>query len=309
VPPESFSIARDVIDRLAAEDRVGLIFVDEYGHRRDYYFAEIALHSQRYAGAMRALGIQAGERVLLGASNTAKCLFALLALDRLGAVAVPCRRAIETGELLDVARETRASGVVTDRARRPLFEAIRGEPDVSRFLIIGEEAEGWSRLDRLAEQARAVEGVQAQLTDPACVLEGTTYDRRSIRDAREHAQALLQAVADDVVWCTLEIGSARWFANAYVAPWSCGAATVLHDASFHPAERLDLVRELDVTILMQPAAEYGEQALSPEMQRFRAPRLRRCLVLGRMDEAAAARWQSAMNLPLGGGGGLEIAAS
>ncbi|HZT11974.1 MAG TPA: AMP-binding protein [Candidatus Baltobacteraceae bacterium] len=309
MPPESFSFARDVIDRLAAEDRVGLVFVDEYGHRRDYYFAEIALHSQRYAGAMRAVGIQAGERVLLGASNTAKCLFALLALERLGAVAVPCRRSVEAGELLDVARRTGASAVVTDRARRPVFDALRGVPELLHFLVIGEEAGGWERLDRLAEQGRAVEGVQTQLTDPACVLEGTTYDHGAIRDAREHAQALLQAGTDDVVWCTLEMGSARWFANAYVAPWSCGAATVLHDASFHPAERLDLVRELDVTILMQPAEEYGEQALTPEMQRFRAPRLRRCLVLGRMDEAAAARWQQAMNLPLGGGDGLEIAAS
>ena len=68
----AFNFAQDVLDSLAGTDRVGLVFVDEYGHRRDYYFAEISQLSQRYAGALETIGVTPGERVLMCASNSAK---------------------------------------------------------------------------------------------------------------------------------------------------------------------------------------------------------------------------------------------
>ena len=54
--PENFNFARDVIDRLATQNRRGLLFVDNAGVQHDFTFAQIAEASQKWRGryAMRA---------------------------------------------------------------------------------------------------------------------------------------------------------------------------------------------------------------------------------------------------------------
>jgi acyl-coenzyme A synthetase/AMP-(fatty) acid ligase len=74
--------------RLRKRCASGLIFIDEYGHRRDYTFAEIAAQSRRYAAVLRAFGVQQDESVAVHLPTTAKCIFTLLALQRLRAAAV-----------------------------------------------------------------------------------------------------------------------------------------------------------------------------------------------------------------------------
>ena len=79
--PLNFNFAQDVIDKLAGEDRAGLIFVDSYGHRRDYTFAESPInrsvmprYSERSAwgkAASRALQFQLGEVFVLGSRSGA----------------------------------------------------------------------------------------------------------------------------------------------------------------------------------------------------------------------------------------------
>ena len=298
--PLNFNFAQDVIDRLAAEDRVGLVFVDEHGHRRDYYFAEISQHSQRYAGALRDAGVTAGERVLLCTTNSAKCLFTMLALERLGAVPIPCAEGLTADELMKRARIHGAATVITNRRRRRIAEALSStKREFSRYFVIGEEHDPWARLDLLAERAIETRGVTTPLVDLACIIDDWSCDHAALFEAQTTAPALLGALATDVVWCTLPIGSVEWFANVYIGPWSCGAATVAHDGMFDPRERLDLVRELDVTILMQSPADFIAQTQVPQIERLRAPRLRRCLSVGEpLDRQIAERWTQSTRLPV-----------
>jgi acetyl-CoA synthetase len=88
VPPE-FNFARDVLDELAKSDRRGLLFVDTAGARHEYTFAQIAEHSQRWAGALRDLGVGHGDHAIVVLPKTPQWLFVMLALLRLGAVAIP----------------------------------------------------------------------------------------------------------------------------------------------------------------------------------------------------------------------------
>src|SRR3712207_7921801 len=44
--------------------------------------------------------------------------------------------------------------------------------------------------------------------------------------------------------------------NAFIAPWLRGAAALLHDARFDPAERLDVLARERVTVLCMAPTEY-----------------------------------------------------
>lgn len=250
--------ASNVIDRLASGNRTGLIFVDDYGHRRDYSFAEVSRFSQRYAAVLRAFGVMRGDRVYVALSTTGKCAFTLLALERLGAKA-----------LLDLEQAGGATTVIANRKFRPKIDEARERfsPDAA-YVLIGEECEGWARLDTVAQIASPVGGVEEHVDEP-----------EALEAAQTQARERLGAFETDVVWCATQITDPHWFEEAIVQPWLLGATAVAHNHSFDPQERLDLIRELDVTILLQQAQEYHAQLALPDPKRFKMPRLRRCIVL------------------------------
>ena len=65
--PENFNFARDIIDEYArlAPDQVAMIWTNDAGEERIFTFAELARLSVKGANALRALGVQKGEPVLL----------------------------------------------------------------------------------------------------------------------------------------------------------------------------------------------------------------------------------------------------
>ena len=101
--PPNFNFARDVVDVLANEQRTGLIALAADRTRRDYSFAEIAEASQRWAAVLRDVGVGKGDPVVVIMPKVPEWLFAMLALLRLGAVAVP------GAEQLDEPTVTRAA--------------------------------------------------------------------------------------------------------------------------------------------------------------------------------------------------------
>lgn len=265
----------DLVNRLAVEPRTGLVFIDEYGHRRDYTFAEIAAHSVRYAAVLRAFGVSEDERVYVRLSTASKCIFTLLALQRIGARAL----------LGDAAG---AATIIANRKHRLEIDARRGEfaPD-TRYVIIGEEQEGWARLDTLAHIASP--------KDPA----PADVDEAALQDARAHASAESAAAPTDVMWCALHVEEPDWFERAVAQPWLAGCTAIAHDGRFDARERLDLVRELDVTILQQRAGDFRAELAVPDAERFKMPRLRRCVVLDEgCDDPLQSQWLEQFGVPL-----------
>ena len=64
----------------------------------------------------------------------------------------------------------------------------------------------------------------------------------------------------------------------FVAPWLCGAAAMIHDARFDPAERLELIERERVNVLCQAPTEYRMLAKRAELRPL--PSLRRMVSAG-----------------------------
>jgi acyl-coenzyme A synthetase/AMP-(fatty) acid ligase len=274
----------NVIDALAGERRPGLLFVDSFGHRRDYTFAEIADQSRRYAAALQSLPVGDGESVLVCTSNTGKTLFIMLALARLGKRAVACTEELEGQPLLERAKQSNAVVVIANRKRRTAVEELKAQlPAQTRYVLIGEERDGWARLDTFAASAKPYPGNPELSPDDDA--------------AAAAAISTLGAQSEDRVWCTMPIGSEPWW--TYVrAPWSSGAATIVHEGKFDPRERLDLARELEVTVLLQPPHEFAAQVDLADVDRFRLPYLRRCISTAPLETEIERRWTERFGVPL-----------
>ena len=289
--PAQFNFARDVIDALAPSGRRGLVFIDASGARRDFTFGEIADASQRWAAALRDCGIAHGDHVVVILPKSPQWLLIMTALLRLGAVAIPGAEQLRTKDVLFRAVHGDATTVVSQLENAAEVDAIRaGAPRVRRYLLVGGERDGWTALEPLAARAEPFAGNATAVDDLAYIVytSGTTKDPKGVvhRVAytfakRMQAATWFDCTANDLAWCTSSTGWAKSLWNVLLGPWSCGAAIVVHEGGFTPESRLDLIRDLGVTLLCQAPTEYRLEAKLPDLAtRWTLPCLRHC-VLGR----------------------------
>ena len=119
---------------------------------RRWSYAETDAEASRIAAGLAARGVRAGERVLMFIGNRPEFVFVLLALQRLGAIAVPVGVREQRPGLAYIARQCGAIGVVFDAE---LAERIPDDVEAPRLAL--RVADRWRRRrqPRRARRPRA----------------------------------------------------------------------------------------------------------------------------------------------------------
>lgn len=271
-------------------------------------FAELDRSADRAAAGFAALGIAAGDRVLLQLPNSAQFAIALFGLLRAGAVPVMCLPAHRRAELSHFAQVSGAVAVlIADRAagfdyRNMARELIAEHPGLTRVIVDGDPGEFIAWQSVLESGAQPPERV-VDPAEPALLLVsgGTTGAPKLI--PRTHNDYLYNATAgaqlcqlsgDDVYLAVLP--AAHNFPLAcpgLLGTISVGAATVFtSDPSPESAFATIARHGVTVTALVPALAKLWTQACDWEPQRPTALRLLQVggAKLG-ADDAAALRAQ------------------
>ena len=308
--PLEWNFARDVIDHLAHENRRALVLLSAKATRSEYSFADIADGSQRYAGALRDLGVVAGDRVIVVLPKIVDWLLIMLALDRLGAVAIPCAEQLRAKDLLYRANHAQAKAIIAPTALRDEIEEMRKEArTLTLYALVDGASEGWVALHDRASSAQPFAGVPTLSSDWAYIVytSGTTKDPKGVVHAKAYTHAKrmqarfwLDCRPDDLVWCTAATGWAKSLWNVLLGPWSCGSTIVLHEGGFDPGERMQLINELGVTVLCQAPTEYRLEAKLPNLAELaKTTKLRHCVSAGEpLNPEVIARWHDAFGLTI-----------
>lgn len=160
--PDDFNFAYDVVDRIAAEEpgRRALYWCNAAGDTRGFTFEEMKLQSDKTAGFLQSHGIGRGDKVLLILKRHWQYWPSLLALHKLGAVAVPATHQLKPDDIsyrLEAAdiKAVIATGEDGTPANVDAGAAGYGKP-LKRFLVHGQAA-GWEDLDSGVEAAPSFE--------------------------------------------------------------------------------------------------------------------------------------------------------
>jgi acetyl-CoA synthetase len=177
----------------------------------------------------------------------------MVACFRIGAVVLPCTeqlRAKDLGLRIDVARP---KVILADERNRAELEAAR--PDCLVLLAPDEglyDGDVPPFVELAPDDPCLITFTSGTAGEPKAVLHGQRYL------AGQHVQAehWLDARPGDLVWCTAASGWSKSARNVFIAPWIRGAAALLHDERFEPAERLEIAARERVDVLCMAPTEY-----------------------------------------------------
>jgi propionyl-CoA synthetase len=224
------------------------------GTGRTYTYRELRDEVARFAGGLRRLGVDKGDRVVIYMAMVPETVIAMLACARLGAVHSvvfggfgPRELAARIDDAKPKAIVATSCGVEPTRIIRyqPLLDAALEEASHRPEHIVVLQrpqapAEGeFVTWDEVVDGAEPVDCVPVAATDPLYILytSGTTGRSKGIvRDNGGHAVALRWSMPNvydigpgDVFWAASDVGWVVGHSYIVYAPLLTGATTVLYE--------------------------------------------------------------------------------
>ena len=145
---EQFNFAFDIVDALgdAQPDKLAMLHISEDMTERRFTFKDLKKESARVANYFKALGIKKGDRVMLVLKRHYQYWFSILALHKLGAVAIPA-----TNQLLEKdftyrfqAGKVKAILCTADGDVSDAVDAAAAKcPDLAYKILVNGSKEGW----------------------------------------------------------------------------------------------------------------------------------------------------------------------
>ncbi len=149
---EHFNFAFDIVDALSEEkpDKLAMLYVGKDKSERRFTFRDMRRASAQCANYFKSLGIKKGDRVMLVMKRHYQFWFAMLGLNKLGAIAIPASNQLQKH---DFEYRFRSAGVraiictADDNVADQAALAAEKCPELEHKIMVGGKREGWRFFD------------------------------------------------------------------------------------------------------------------------------------------------------------------
>lgn len=297
IVPDNFNFGYDVVDEWARTDpdKLALLWTNDEGAERRYTFADIKRKSDQVASFYQSLGICRGDCVMMMLKRRAEFWFSIVALHKLGAVAIPATHLLTPKDLVYRANSACIKMIVS--ADEPIMiqhvnECLKDAPTVKVLVATGSyNKEGWHSMDE--GMKNAPEFVRpAHVNDnhdisllyftsgssgnPKMVAHNFLYPLGHIVTAKywhNVNENSLHLTVADTGW-----GKAVW--GKLYGQWLSGAAVFVYDhEKFTPANILEAMARYRVTSFCAPPTIY-RYLIREDLSQYDLSALKYCTTAG-----------------------------
>ena len=272
--PENFNFGYDVVDAYAAEQpgKEALLWTDDQGAEIRFTFADIKRESDRTASYFQSLGIGKGDVVMLILKRRYEFWFSILALHKLGAVAIPATHLLTRKDVVYRCNMAGIKAIVA--AGEPVITghiaaAMPESPTTKLLISVGPEVpEGFLDFhEGIRHAAPFVRPQHVNTNDDIMLMyftSGTTGEPKMVAHDFTYP---LGHISTGCFWHNLHEGSLHltiadtgWAKAAWgklYGQWLAGANIFVYDhEKFTPADILRKIGQYRITSLCAPPTIY-----------------------------------------------------
>ncbi len=267
---DDFNFAYDVVDEYArlSPEKTALIHRSSDGVRTVFTFGEMKTLSDKASCAFRKLGIGKGDPVMLLMKRRYQFWISIIALHKLGAVAVPTSHMVSAEDIRERCEAAKVKAIIcvnSENICEKIKEAIAGSGILQ--IVTGDRFEDTYDLDELIENASSdLERVRTKVTDdmlyyftsgtsgsPKAVIHDHTYPIAHIYTARNwHG-----ASEGDIHLTVADSGWAKSAWGKLYGQWFVGAAIMVYDyENFYASDMLRLIQDEKINTFCAPPTIY-----------------------------------------------------
>ena len=273
--PENFNYAYDVVDEYARlePDKRALVWCDDRGEERIFTFADIKRLSDKTANYFLSKGIGEGDRVLVILQRRYEYWTVLMALAKIGAIAIPATHMLMEKDLvyrMDKAGVKMVVSVDEDELCENILNAAKKVPSVQLLACVSPR-EGFLPFD---EEVKAQSEVLETPYKNKCSRDdiillyftsGTTGMPKMVTLSERYtlghivtARYWLNCQDDGLHFTLAETGWAKASWGKLFGQWLCGSAIFVYDfhGKFEPGDLLEHIEKYKITTFCAPPTVY-----------------------------------------------------
>ena len=267
---DKFNFAFDLVDALAERepDKVAMLHIAKDKTERKFTFTDIKKQSARCANYFKSLGIKKGDRVMLVLKRHYQFWFAMIGLNKLGAIAIPATNQLQEHDFEYRFKAAGVSAIICtadgDTAHQADIAAAKC-PDLKHKIIVNGTREGWRNFD---EEYTMFSTHFARTQDSPCgddlllmfFTSGTSgYPKIAAHNHKYplghfHTAKYWHNVDPDGLHLTIsDTGWAKSMWGKLYGQWLCEAATFVYDFDrFDAADILPMFAKYHITTFCAP---------------------------------------------------------
>ncbi|KYK20393.1 acyl-CoA synthetase [Thermoplasmatales archaeon SG8-52-2] len=240
--PTYYNFGFDVVDKWA-EDRtkLALISIDRSGKRDRYHtFRDLSVESNRYANALKRIGVKKGDRVLVILQSIPEWYIALIGMFKLGVVPMPGTVLLTAKDIEYRVNRAEANMIFTDLNHADLVDGIKQKcPTLKYLMLVDGKRKGWlnylEEMDKSSYDISQKEIGKTKSTDPMLIYftSGTTGPPKMVLHTHSYplghevTARFAQSLTDkDLHWTVSETGWAKAAWGKLFGQMIAGAAVI-----------------------------------------------------------------------------------
>ena len=267
---ESFNFGFDCVDAIAEKypEKLAMIHLDKNKTERRFTFLDMKKESARCANYFLSLGIRKGDKVMLVLKRHYQFWFAMLALHKIGAIAIPATYQLREHDFVYRFNAAGVKAIVctSDGDCAEIVDNVQPEcPTLTLKVLVGGQREGWKDFDSeygLFKSSFRRTPDTPSGDDPALMFfsSGTTGNPKMVE--HKHTYGLghfltarywhccepdgLHFTISDTGW-----GKSLW--GKLYGQWLCEGAVFVYDFErFHASDLLPLFAKYQITTFCAP---------------------------------------------------------
>jgi benzoate-CoA ligase len=275
--PPRYNAAADILDTNLAAGRDGKVAI-RTADGRELTYGQVAAAANRFGNALRGLGVEIENRVLLVLLDTPEFAAAFFGAIKVGAVPIPVNTNLKPHDYAHFLNDSRAKLAVVSAPLADSIRSVRGQlSHLKHLVVVGEAGPGELAYEEITGAASDELEAAETSSDDMCfwlyssgttgLPKGVVHLQHDMRYCTEnYAKPVLGIDAGDVTFSVAKLYFAYGLGNALYFPFSVGATTVLLPGAPTPAAVVETVRHHRPSLYFGVPTSYANTlAADPEV--------------------------------------------